>query len=346
ITVFGAPVELKRMPDCLPGHRDTYERNCVNPEEQHPAPPDGTEEGYVNNIRTVFGFPSENLNECQIYTYYEEMEADGVKFGVWRHEKRFHRPEPRPCYVYIHGGGWIAGTVYAIEQQMRFVTELADAVVFNVDYTLAPAGKYPLQLHQIYALVEKIHAEPEKYGIDPEKIMIGGDSAGGNMSAAISQMDKDLGNHFVKCQYLSYPAVFLGKKRQPDYSWRLDDYEKAEDQQEEILNLLAWLRDDDESQRGSGAEALYVAADRADEAYASPALAGDLTGLPRTIVATAEYDGLRIPGEYYASLLYKNGVDVRTVRYCGCQHAILDRLGYVPQAEYILSDMAKELNRL
>ncbi|MCD8155134.1 MAG: alpha/beta hydrolase [Clostridiales bacterium] len=345
--VNGTEVFLKRLPECQRGHRDPYEKACVNPEEQIPDMEIKSAEDEIRMMRQVAGFPSQNLNMCQIYTYYEEMEAENVKFGVWRYEKRWHTKAPRSCLVYIHGGGWVAGSVYAAEQQCRFIAEKADAVVFNIDYSLAPEQTYPIPVLQIYTWIQHIHENPEKYGIDPEKIMVAGDSAGGHMTASVALRDRDCGNHYIAEQYLCYPVLYMGLKRNEGYVWSRDLFESEAEDQAEIEMMLRFFRDDEPHREISALQKAFMPdSSIADQPYLSPALADTHEGLPKTVIATAEYDSLRIQGEFYGGILKKANVPVKVVRYCGCQHAILDRMGYIPQAEELCLDIAEELKNL
>lgn len=350
VSPYGTDVYLKESPNrpgkgwMDPVELEIMEQNWAandgeggNPFEKQ-LPPDQM----VAFLRDMMGFANLNLNTKEIITKYETITGAGHTFGLWRYYLRKGRPEPKSCLIFIHGGGWLGGSVYAVENPCRLICELADAVVFNVEYDLAPELKFPGNLEECYAAVKHVYEHAAEYGIDPAKITIAGDSAGGNLCAAMSLKDRDEGNHYISQAILLYPAVTFGRNAAKGYEWREDAYEAVPEQKAPIMGSLMLGQPMD--LEGS-LEGLCYFKDLADAAhpYASPMMAKSFEGLPKTIIMTAEYDGLRQQGEFYGSQLAKAGVETRVYRYCGCTHAFLDRLGFQPQTEELCLTIAEAL---
>lgn len=348
ITVGGMEVLLKKTDRIRNGHMDPYEAvyenpDPPNPQTREPVSPEET----VANIRDRFGCHNYNLNEREIYTEYEFLTVESRKVGLWRYFLRRRDPSPRPCLFYIHGGGWVAGSTYTVENPCKLIAELADAVVFNIDYSLAPEAKYPSSVNELWEALRHVYTNAGTYGIDREKIMVAGDSAGGNLTAVLALRDRDEGTHMIAGQFMLYPGVILGNKAPRGYAWSEDAYDISPEERARVVPALNLGR------RGGAAGELdemtlfYVSdPDQAEMPYVSPALAENFTGLAPAVIATAEYDGLRIQGEFYGRQLADAGVPVRLIRYAGCFHAFFDRLGYVPQSEDICREIAAGLQAL
>ena len=194
-----------------------------------------------------------------------------------------------PFILLIHGGAWVAGNLETHDNLARFLCKEVQAVVMSVDYTNAPEGKFPLQLSQCYAALRWATKNAEKLGLS-RKVALVGDSAGGNMAAALSMMVRDTQDPEVTCQVLINPA--------PDLSC-LGTLEP----QENSLDFLHWQA----SQYVSDPKDVY-------DPYVSPLLAEDLTGLPPTLVIVPEHDDLREDGETFAEKLRL--AEVPTETYC------------------------------
>lgn len=346
-TVDGQDVLLKKSDRGEDAHIDFYEAAYQNtdtvilPEGKPSSPAEA-----VERIRNLFGCHNYNLNEREIYTKYEALEVSGRTVGLWRYYLRRRAESPRPCLIYIHGGGWVAGSTYTVENPCKLIAELADAVVFNIDYSLAPEAKYPAAMEELWAVLKHIYENAATYGIDPTKVMVAGDSAGGNLTAVLALRDRDEGTHMIARQFMLYPAVILGKKAPEGYVWSESAYDISEEERERVLPALGLGRHQDGREQDGMLQFYVPDPAQAEEPYVSPALVESLEGVAPAVIATAEYDGLRIQGEYYGSQLAKAGVPVRVLRYTGCFHAFFDRLGYVPQSEDICKEMAAELKRM
>ncbi len=301
----------------------------------------------VGMIRDMFGFPAMNLCTHEIYTKYEKLSCQDDEIGLWSYYKRKSIRKKRPCLIYIHGGGWIAGSVFAVENQCRLIAQKADAMVFNLDYTLAPEAKFPKALDSCYQAINYILEHAKEYGIDEQHVMLAGDSAGANLAAALTLKARDEGKKICSSQYLLYPGVCIGNavNTLPEYKWTIEAYEIAQEQREQILPLLT-LGTGESPFDALAAGSYLTDAEEMYNPYVSPVLAKDFLGLPDAVIATAEFDGLRLQGELYAEKLKAAGNQVEVIRYAGTFHAFFDRLGYVPQAEEVCLDIAERLNDL
>jgi acetyl esterase len=216
------------------------------------------------------------------------IDSDGAKIPI-----RIYWPKADgklPVYLNIHGGGWWMGDGFSMESVTMNLANEAGIIIVSVDYRLAPEHPYPAPLDDCYAALEWLYANAESLGGDPNRLGIGGGSAGGNLSAALALRARDQGGPPIKFQYLLIPATDLVND-----DW--NSYREAGDRY--MLKV-------------SGLWEMYAAyaPDKAvrASAYVSPLLAPDLTGLPPALVVTAHFDPLRDQGIAYAKRLQEAGV--------------------------------------
>ncbi|WP_160677183.1 alpha/beta hydrolase [Clostridium sp. C8-1-8] len=349
----GLKVILKPSPkEDRPGYIDPVELGFIQAANQNNESSSNPEkipsmEELIPIIRESMGFPNYNLNTVEIHTKYEELTGSGNTVGLWRYYTRKSQGnKKRPALVFFHGGGWIGGSTYTVENFCKLIAELADAVVFNVDYSLAPEKPYPNGLNDNYYAVKHIYDNAEAYGIDSDKICVGGDSAGGNYAAAVCLKSRDLGDTKLAMQVLIYPAVAIGDAKAPGYEWNEKLFDISEEQSQIIKNQCLVLgkpsKVEDDLMAGcyiTNAEDIYTP-------YVSPIVAKSFEGLPKAIIAGAEFDGLRLQGEFYGKLLSEAGVDTTCYRYKGMTHAFIDKLGHVPQAEDLCIEIAEAMKSL
>src|SRR5580700_1103793 len=115
--------------------------------------------------------------------------------------------EPLACIVYFHGGAWIFGNLDTHDCMCRMLANASGCRVISVDYRLAPEHKFPAAVEDSYAATEWIAAHSEKLGVDPARIAVGGDSAGGNLAAIVTQIARDRCGPNLVFQLLIYPAT-------------------------------------------------------------------------------------------------------------------------------------------
>jgi acetyl esterase len=213
---------------------------------------------------------------------------------------RIYRPSgdgPHPTLMFIHGGGFVIGDLDAYDAQCRVLCSRAGVVVASVDYRLAPEHPFPAAVEDAMAALEWVAENVADGG----KLAIGGDSAGGNLSAVTAQAWRGRSPELA-AQLLLYPATDMLNER-PSIA------ENGEG--------LLLTRDDMEWFHGH-----YLGGDEAlrSDPRASPGLAEDLSGLPPALVYTAEYDPLRDDGDAYAEALGAAGVRVVHRRFDGLVH--------------------------
>lgn len=206
-----------------------------------------------------------------------------------------------PLLVYLHGGGWVVGDLDTHDQPCRFLAREAAVRVLAIDYRRAPEHPFPEPLEDCLAATRFALAEAEGLGADADRIAIGGDSAGGNLAAAVARLMAIDDGPAPAFQLLIYPVTDLSRKRG---SYRLfrEGFFLTERQ-------MDWYRDHYLPDEAAAADPRV-----------SPVLASNLAGLPPAHVVTAGFDVLRDEGEDYAGLLRDAGVPVTLVREPGLIH--------------------------
>ena len=209
---------------------------------------------------------------------------------------------PFPILVYSHGGGWMRGDVYTHGKVCRYLANKVGCIVVSVDYRKAPKNKFPIPVEDAYAALQwTVNHAAQLYG-DPTRVAVGGDSAGGNISAAVCLMAKERGGPKIRFQLLVYPATDLSSLDTESYRKYGTGYDLTKARVEECLDKY-----------------LRTTEDRINP-YASPLLAKDLSKLPPALIITGEYDVARDEGETYANRLKQAGVQARSFRCPGIGH--------------------------
>jgi acetyl esterase/lipase len=223
-------------------------------------------------------------------------------------------PAPRPAMVYFHGGGWVVCDLDTHDVVCSAIARRSGAVVISVDYRLAPEHKFPAAVVDCYAATVWVASNAERLGIDPDRIAVGGDSAGGNLGAVVSLKSRDENGPPIALQAMVYPVTDLSSFDTPSYREFATGYQLTKTEME-------WFRDNYLSCPEDG-----------HHPHASPLLAPDLRGLPPALIITAECDPLRDEGEAYAKRLEEAGVPVTCTRYEGMIHPFFSLSGAIPQA--------------
>jgi acetyl esterase len=236
----------------------------------------------------------------------EDRGAPGPE-GAPRLQVRVYAPEGpppaggRPALLDIHGGGFVLGD---IDMEHAFATSVArdlGAVVVAVEYRLAPEHPFPAGVEDCFAALLWMHAEADALGIDPTRTAVGGQSAGGGLSAAVALMARDRGGPSVCFQFLGIPEL---------------DHRLQTTSMRTFVDTPMWHRPNAElSWR------YYLGPDPGEiSPYASPAIEPDLHGLPPAYVTTMEFDPLRDEGITYALRLMEAGVSVELHSFPGTFH--------------------------
>jgi acetyl esterase len=206
-----------------------------------------------------------------------------------------------PLLLYLHGGGWVVCDLDTHDQVCRFLAREAGVRVLSLDYRRAPEHRFPAAVEDVMAALRFCVDEAERLGADPQRIAIGGDSAGGNLAAVAAQLATRDGGPAPAFQLLIYPVTDLSSKHR-SYGLFSEGFFLTEQQ-------MDWYRDK------------YLPdAEAALDPRASPLLAEDLGGLPPTHVAIAGFDVLRDEIEEYVRRLEQAGVSVTVTRATGSIH--------------------------
>jgi len=223
--------------------------------------------------------------------------------GAMRARLYAQRPpaEAPPLLVYLHGGGWVLCDLDTHDDLCRFLAREAGVVVLSVDYRRAPEDPFPAGVDDALSAFRFAVENADRLGADASAVAVGGDSAGGNLAAAVSQLARVGGGPMPAFQLLLYPVTDLSEKRR-SYSLFRDGFFLTERQ-------MDWYRD---HYLPDSAAAL--------DSRASPLLAEDLSGLPPAYIATAGFDPLRDEGEEYAMRLREAGVPVALRRHPALVH--------------------------
>ena len=249
----------------------------------------------------------------------------GGEFAVRSYRPR--RAGTRPAYLYLHGGGWWMCTIDQYDHIGRDVAAGTGACVLMVDYRLAPEHPHPAALDDCTAALAWAVAEHRSLGIDPDRIAVGGDSAGGNLAAALCLRWRDSGARPpIRAQVLEVPVTDATQS-----------YPSIEENERYVPGGRSAL---------TRARRFYCPDEsRLRDAYVSPVFAADLAGLPPALVLTAEYDPLRDEGEAYAARLAAAGVPVTAQRGLGYTHGAMMFTALIPEARAVRESINDFLRR-
>ncbi len=233
---------------------------------------------------------------------------------------------PFPVYVYFHGGGWVIGDIDTHDGICRSMANAAACVVASVDYRLAPEHKYPVAVQDAFAATRWVAGNSARLGLDAGRMAVGGDSAGGNLAAAVALMSRDESGPPLALQVLVYPVTHHSFDT-PSYKEHAEGYLLTRTAMRWFWNH--YLRRPEDGM----------------EPHASPLLARSLHGLPPALVITAEYDPLRDEGEAYAARLREAGVPVTVTRYPGMIHGFLRMINLVDKARAARDEICSALRK-
>ena len=240
-----------------------------------------------------------------------------------------HRPKgaigPLPCVVNFHGGGWVQGNPEQSAWMSSRVAVRNRVAVISPAYRLAPEDPFPAGVEDCWSSLTWIVEHAEELGINPERIAVMGDSAGGNLAAVTALLARDAGAPALRAQVLIYPGVEMYDR------WPSED-RNADAPVLTSKNMRAFAR-------------LYLADQYGTEDFrASPIRAASHEGLPRTFIVTAEKDPLLDNGAHYRDVLVAAGVPVRYAEYAGAIHGFMSLPGVVPAAKTALDDIVEFLH--
>jgi acetyl esterase len=284
--------QLKPLIDAMESNPDAKQTHEQSPEEAREA---------YRALGAMFG-PGEAVARL------ENRSFPGPESKV---PLRIYTPEgegPFAVLVFYHGGGFVIGDLDSHDKECRALCNRAGCIVVAVHYRLAPEHPFPAAPNDCYAALQWVAAHASEFRGDPSRLAVGGDSAGGNLSAVIALLARDQDGPPLRFQLLIYPTVDARS---------LDAYpSQAENASGPILKreTMEYFMG---HYMGSGSQS---DSNRMD-VRASPILAESLAGLPPALIITAELDPLRDEGEAYAEALEAAGVSTVLCRYDGQPHA-------------------------
>jgi acetyl esterase len=245
-----------------------------------------------------------------------DVDADGVPCRLYA-----TRPDA-PVFVYLHGGGWCYGSIESVDRVCRRIADRSGCAVLSVDYRLAPEHVFPAGLDDVETVLRYVRKSGPSLGVDPARLAIGGDSAGGQLATVAARRQRDAAMP-LDHQVLIYPAL--------DPLTSAESYDEVGQYGLDRASMrLAWET--------------YVPDPRLRlTPDVAPLAVADLSGMPPTLIITAEYDALRDEGADYADALVAAGVPVVHTRYMGVNHGFARKLAVIDAARAATDQVASVL---
>lgn len=243
---------------------------------------------------------------------------------------RFYRPLNlnqndglSPCLVFFHGGGWVIGDLDSHDVVCRTLADEGQLMVISIDYRLAPEHKFPAAVDDAIAATDWISRNAHRLGIDAARMIVGGDSAGGNLAAVVAINAREAGPK-IAGQMLIYPAT--------DFSMSHPSHSEPETDALLTHSVIRWFRDHYLNDLSDG-----------QDWRASPACIDSLSGLPPAFVLTAGADPLRDEGDEFAKRLGDAGVPIVHRTYPGQFHGFITMGKLLPRAYDAMREMGRWL---
>ncbi|MBB6425054.1 alpha/beta hydrolase [Sphingopyxis sp. JAI128] len=245
-----------------------------------------------------------------------ELDMGGVRL-------RLHRPvgdAKLPVMLYIHGGGWTLFSIDTHDRLMREYAARAGIAVLGIDYSLSPENKFPVALEECAGALDWIAAQADALGLDAGRVLIGGDSAGANLSVATCLLQRQHGRPLPIAMLLNYGA--FAPEHAPSYTrFGAGDYPLEADEMD-----IFWAN--------------YIdTPDQLADPLVAP-LRADLSGMPPAFLAIADCDILADCNDAFARKLEEAGVPTRAVTYQGATHSFLEAVSIAPLASRALDEQA------
>jgi acetyl esterase len=242
---------------------------------------------------------------------------------------RIYRPTVAtnaPAIVYFHGGGWVLNFLDIYDASLARLANQSGATIIAVNYQKAPEHPFPIPFDDCYATLLWVVANATNLGIDENRIGVAGDSAGGNLAAAVALKARD-NDIALSVQILIYPAT--------DRNFDTASYKENATGYGLSTQAMQWFWDQ------------YLQGSHHDEnPYAIPMRASSFKALAPAIIITAQYDPLLNDGERYAELLHRDGVPILYKGYEGMIHGFFTNMAVTPTAQEAIDFIAYEVKKI
>ncbi|WP_026884283.1 alpha/beta hydrolase [Clostridium akagii] len=298
-------------------------------------------------LETDFDSMYSSLSIDQLREYYgkswDDYKGDIIQVGTVTNRTvrtskrdtpiRIYNPKTEgihPVFIWIHGGGFILGSIEVYDSICRKITKNVNCIVISIDYGLAPEHKFPEPVEECYQVVKWVYENAKELNIQPDKIAVGGDSAGGTLTAVTAQLSRDRREFSIAYQ-VEVNTMFdlLGKTKPLSRVENAKGYRLTTEANDKYF-VPNYLNDLSE----------------ANNPLASPLLAENFKNLPDACIITSEYDPLRDEGEHYAKNLSEAGVDVCLKRYDGIIHGFFNMQRTLKEARDALDLICEKLREV
>lgn len=232
-----------------------------------------------------------------------------------------HGEGPFPIVVYFHGGGWVIGSLDAVDVPCTMLANRSRSLVVSVDYRLAPEHKFPAAVLDCYAATEWAATHAAELNGDSTRLAVAGDSAGGNLAAVVCALAREIGSVRIAFQALFYPVT--------NFDFTTRSYQECGADYFLTTDMMQWFWK------------LYLRSESDGSDWrASPLRLPNVRELPPAFIVTAEYDPLRDEGEQYALRLREGGVPVVLKRLAGQIHGFIWMPGVMDAGKEAVDDAA------
>ena len=274
-----------------------------------------------NTAREVFSSWTDLYGEGPDVARVENISLDGIAARIYQADPS----QVVPVVMYFHGGGWVLGDLDSHDTLCRILAAESNCAIISVDYRRAPEHKYPAAFDDSIAATKFVANQGTDLGVDSKRIIVAGDSAGGNLALAVALRARDADGPTLSGQLLIYPVLSTDFES-PTYRDLAEGYGLTRDS-------MKWFWE------------CYLG-DKQPDLYAEPPLADSMRGLPKTHVITAEYDVLRSEGEALVARLKADGIPTSHQQYDGMLHGFVHFSAAFDNGRAAVSDCARVLKEL
>lgn len=287
----------------------------------------------VEDIRKTMGWKAAN-HTCTNELLITNTNYGGVGVRVYVQKKL--ESQKLPTILFMHGGGFFGGSLDNVEYPCQTLADIGAIRVVSVDYGLAPEHPYPQNLIDCYQVLNYLAINKKTLNIG--NIVAMGDSAGGNLTYALSLLDLQLGTNYLNKAVALYPVTYQGTNKE-----RRTNFDTPEPLigNEDADEIRTYINNFNESQqmindwyiKDSDPESIYISPLNASESL--------LKRMPKTLFMVGEFDPLRLQGEAFYNKMELAGGDITYIRYNGMTHAFMDKVGDFSQADDALLEAVK-----